>query len=332
MDIAILAAGVLIVALLSEVVIRESLALAQRFGWSGTFVGLSILSIGTSLPEILTQIVGSAAILHDPALLDTMSGLMLGSNIGSDIFQQNFVLPLVALIGGVVVARRRREEELGGLIAASSLLWLLALDGLLSRWEGAVLTFAYLAYLVFLARRERPSHTRPRAQAPTRRLLFAMAVLAASFIVMAIATVEVVAAAERLVRHLPVSASFFGILVLGIATALPELTTAMLSILKGERGISSGILIGSNITNPLLGIGLGSWLSTYSVPSVVVHYDLPVKIATAALIYAFVFRSLRLNRMQAAILMLLYLAYVLGRQLLFPMDVTSSHCVSACGA
>ena len=97
MDIAILAAGILIVTLLSEVVIRESLALAKRFNWSGAFVGLSILSIGTSLPEIMTQVAGSVTILREPALLDTMSGLMLGSNIGSDIFQQNFVLPLVGL-------------------------------------------------------------------------------------------------------------------------------------------------------------------------------------------------------------------------------------------
>ncbi len=321
MDIAIIAAGILIVTLLSEVVIRESQALAQRFGWSGAFVGLSILSIGTSLPEIMTQIAGSVAILRDPPLLDTMSGLMLGSNIGSDIFQQNFVLPLVALVGGVTVARRRREEEMAGLIAASSLLWLFALDGLLARWEGAMLAFSYLAYLVLLARAERPSRARQRPHTPRRHVVIALAVLGTSFAIMAIATIEVVAAAERLVSRLPVSASFFGIVVLGIATALPELTTAMLSILKGERGISSGILIGSNITNPLLGIGLGSWLSTYTVPSAVILYDLPVKIATAALIYAFVFRRLRLDRAQAIALILLYFAYLAARQQFFPADI-----------
>lgn len=321
MDFAIIAAGVTIVALLCEAVIRESLALAQRFNWSGAFVGLSILSIGTSLPEILTQVAGSASILSDPATLHTMSGLMLGSNIGSDIFQQNFVLPLVALIGGVTVARRRREEELGGLIAASALLWVFAFDGLLAHWEGAILTLTYFAFLIFLTRTERPPHARPRPHAPQRHLLFALAVLTISFAGMAAATIEVVAAAERLVSRLPLSASFFGIVVLGIATALPELTGAMLAILKGERGISSGILIGSNITNPLLGIGLGSWLSTYTVPAAVILFDLPVKIATAALIYAFVFRRLRLNRLQAVLLILLYFAYLVARQQFFPADV-----------
>jgi cation:H+ antiporter len=320
MDIAIIAVGILLVTPLSEVAIRESLSLAQRFNWSGAFVGLSILSIGTSLPEIMTQLAGSVSILRQPALLDTMSGLMLGSNIGSDIFQQNFVLPLVALIGGVAVARRRREEELIGLIAASSLLWLFALDGLLARWEGTLLALAYLAYLVFLTRTERLSHARPRPHAPQRHLLFAIAVLLASFAIMSIATIEVVSACERLVSRLPLSASFFGIVVLGIATALPELAAALLAIFKGERGISSGILIGSNITNPLLGIGLGSWLSTYTVPAVVWIYDLPVKIATAALIYLFVFRHLRLNRAQSVCLILLYLVYVLARQQFFPAD------------
>lgn len=321
MDIAIIAAGVLIVTLLSEIVILESLALAQRFNWSGAFVGLTILSIGTSLPEIMTQIAGSVTILRQPSTLNSISGLMLGSNIGSDIFQQNFVLPLVALIGSIVVARRRREEELIGLIAASTLLWLFALDGLLARWEGVVLALAYLAYLVYLARAERPANTRQRQHDSRRHPLLALIILVASFAIMAAATIEVVAASERLVSRLPVSASFFGIVVLGIATALPELATALLSIFKGEREISSGILIGSNITNPLLGIGLGSWLSTYTVPSVVVLYDLPVKIATAALIYVFVFRHLRLNRMQAIVLILLYLTYILVRQQFFPADI-----------
>lgn len=321
MDITIIAAGVAIVALLCEVVIQESLALAQRFNWSGAFVGLSILSIGTSLPEILTQIAGSYSILRNPNTLDTMSGLMLGSNIGSDIFQQNFVLPLVALIGGVTVARKRREEELGGLIAASALLWVFAQDGMLSRLDGAMLTLTYLAYLIFLTRMERPSHARPRPHAPRRHLMLALGLLVAGFAAMAFVTIEVVAAAERLVSRLPVSASYFGIVVLGIATALPELAAALLAIFKGERGISSGILIGSNITNPLFGIGLGSFLSTYAVPWAVTLYDLPVKILTAGLIYAFVFRQMKLNRLQAMLLILLYFAYLLAREQFFPADV-----------
>jgi cation:H+ antiporter len=321
MDIAIIAAGILIVTLLSEIVILESLALAHRFNWSSAFVGFTILSIGTSLPEIMTQIAGSVTILRQPSTLNNISGLMLGSNIGSDIFQQNFVLPLVALIGSVVVAHRRREEELIGLIAASTLLWLFALDGLLARWEGAALTFAYLAYLFYLARAERPAHARQRPHDSRHHLLLALIILVASFAIMAAATIEVVAASERLVSRLPVSASFFGIVVLGIATALPELATALLSILKGEREISSGILIGSNITNPLLGIGLGSWLSTYTVPLVVTLYDLPVKIATAALIYIFVFRHLHLRRVHAIALIILYLGYLVARQQFFPADI-----------
>ncbi len=66
--------------------------------------------------------------------------------------------------------------------------------------------------------------------------------------------------------RLPIIASFFGVLVLGVATALPELTTALVSIAKGEKDISAGLLIGSNVTNPLLGIGLGAMISTYTLP------------------------------------------------------------------
>jgi len=116
-DLLVVLGGALAIMLVAEVVIRLTLRLARHYGLSGSFVGLTILSIGTSLLEIMTHIVGSMRILREPETMDTLSGLLLGSNIGSDIFQQNFVLPLVGLIGTVTVARRMLATEVGALIA-----------------------------------------------------------------------------------------------------------------------------------------------------------------------------------------------------------------------
>jgi len=108
--------------------------------------------------------------------------------------------------------------------------------------------------------------------------------------------------------------------VLGVCTAMPELMTALVSIYKGQREISAGILIGSNITNPLLSAGLGAMISGYTVPNVIVAYDLPAKIFTGALIYVFLWRRQDLSRSEAIVLIALYFAYIAGREILFTAD------------
>lgn len=322
-DFAIVIGGALAILVLAEVVIRQTLRVAHHFGLSGTFVGLTILSIGTSLLEIVVHIAGSLRILHDPHTLDTTSALVLGSNIGSDIFQQNVVLPVVALVSTVVVARRELVIELGGLLAASFLLWLACLGGYIGRVEGSLLTGAYVAYLALLARHTlRDRHTRMLPEPARAHPVLAGALAVACFALMAAVADPVLDAATRLVMHLPVSASLFGVVALGICAALPELMTALVAIARGEKEISAGILIGSNITNPLFSAGVGAMISGYSVPSVAVWYDLPVKIATGGLLYAFLRRGARMSHGEAWVLIVAFFVYLMLRAALFPDDAT----------
>ncbi|MBU1973939.1 MAG: hypothetical protein KKH52_00925, partial [Nanoarchaeota archaeon] len=142
--------GFIIILLLASMIIKNSIELANHYGFSGTFIGLTVLSIGTSIPEIMTHIIGSINIVKDPSTLNTLSGLLIGTNIGSDIFQQNFVLPVVGLVGAIIVIRKNLLSEMGGLIAASLLVWVFSLGGFISRLEGAIMLLAYVGYLVYL--------------------------------------------------------------------------------------------------------------------------------------------------------------------------------------
>lgn len=322
-DFAIVLGGALAILLLAEFVIRHTLRLARHYGFSGAFAGLTILSIGTSLLEIMIHVVGSVQILRAPQDMATLSALLIGNNIGSDIFQQNFVLPLIALLGTVVVRRRNLQLEVGGLLAASALLWLVCLGGAITRIEGGVLVAAYVGYLAYVGRQQPPHPGNSNARPGEGSVPASWLVVAVCFALMAAVAQPVVIAATSLVEALPISASLFGVLVLGICAALPELMTALVSILKGQREISVGILIGSNITNPLFSMGLGALISGYSVPAVTVRYDLPVKIMTGLLIYALFHRHAGLRPAGAVTLLLLYVAYVVVRGLWFPLDIPS---------
>lgn len=321
LDFLIVISGALVILGLAEIVMRQTLRLAAHFGLSGNFVGLTILSIGTSLVEIITHVVGSVRIVWQPELMNAMSALLLGSNIGSDIFQQNGVLAIVGLIGTVVVVRRNLTIEIGALIAASLLLWAVCLGGTVTRLDGLLLTLTYIAYLYVLWRREPnelPAMERRRLR--TSAIVGVSLAIALGFVCMALVADPLLSAATRLVVQLPMSASLFGVVVLGVCTALPELMTALVSISKGQREISAGILIGSNITNPLLSAGLGAMISGYTVPAVIVVYDLPVKIASGALLYVFLWRRSDLSRTEAVTLIAIYLGYVLARGTFFPQD------------
>jgi cation:H+ antiporter len=312
--------GVIIVVALAEIIIKYAIEISKHYGLSGTFIGLTLLSIGTSIPEIMTHVIGSINILRDPTQLNTISSLVLGTNVGSDIFQQNFVLPLVGIIGVIVVKKKNLFTEMGGLISAAALVWVFALGGIITRWEGAILLIAYVAYLLYLKMSKISVDFQAKNHLSQRDLALGFSLIFVSFIIISFVADKVLDASTILIKMLPISASFFGIIILGVATALPELTTSLVAVLKKNQDISAGILIGSNITNPLFGIGLGAVISTYTVPTVITLYDLPIKLATAGLLYYFLMKSKRLAKSHAFVLIGLFILYIIVRQIYFPLD------------
>lgn len=112
-----------------------------------------------------------------------------------------------------------------------------------------------------------------------------------------------------------------GVVTLGIASALPEMFTAISGLKHSAVGISLGTLIGSNITNPLLGIGLGSLISTYWVPKPLYLWDLPMETITAALLLVYLFlHHDKLGRWRGVYLIGLYVFYFVMRFIFFSMD------------
>ena len=312
--------GFILIVILAELILRNSIQVASHYGLSGTFIGLTILSIGTSLPEIMTHIIGSIHIINDPSSLNTFSALLLGTNIGSDIFQQNLILPAIGLLGGLIVIRKNLFPQMGGLIVAALLTWLFTLNHFVSRLEGFILLVAYGAYLIYIKKNKISESFETKNNLSNKQIILAAGIILICFIIMAVISDEVLDASTIIIQGLNISASFFGVIALGIASALPELTTSLIAVIKKKQDISAGILIGSNITNPLFGIGLGALISTYTVPNAIIFYDLPIKIVTAFLIYYFLFTHEKLKKWESIVLIVLFFAYLFVRQIYFPID------------
>ena len=318
----IILAGIALVLLSAEFSIRSALRLGKRFGVSDELMGMTVLSIGTSLPEILNHIVGSFQILSNPSHMNIISGLVIGGNIGSDLFQQNVVLSIVALAGILTISKKHLIKDMGGLIGAALLLQLFVLGGFLSRLESFILVAGYIAYLIVLKKYGMIEKEEVIVAPKKKHLALSnILILLAAFAVMGFSADRILHSSEELVQLLPISASFFGIILLGIASAMPELTTALVAIAKKKSEVSAGILIGSNVTNPMLALGLGGLISTYTVPNAVIFFDLPFKILTACMIFYFLRKNHIYQKPYAALMIVLFILYLAARQIFFPFDI-----------
>ena len=314
----------------SDKVIGKLIMLSKRLGISQIFIGLTVIAIGTSLPEITTGVVASLDIIRggiDPFIA---SSTVLGTNIGSDIVQQSLIIGVVGLLAVTrlkAIRVRRDFLKTDGLvmIMAAILLLLFAMDGGISRVEGSVLFFGYIVFLWFLWMKENVrihNHKKVNLDGSDKKNIFIDLFYVLVGLTIIIFSAEyILRVAEFFVRGYGVGGSLIGILVIGVATALPELTTSITAILKGASSISIGTLIGSNITNPMFALGLGAMISSYQVPRPVIVYDIPVKIVTAILLMWFLWRNRKFTRKEAVTMITIYFVYVLVRLKYFAVDV-----------
>lgn len=306
----------------SEVVIRHCIRLMKERGLSGGFVGLTVISIGTSLPELVTHVVASLDILAGRIDLQVASATVVGMSVGSDIVQQTFILGLVGLIGVLEASGGNRRRDLPVLIAVAAAFWLAGLDGLLSRAEGAAFVVAYLGYLAWLYtdRKDGDRVEQELDEPADRRPAWFHAVwIAGGLAVIVLSGHFMLGAVEHFVRAFGLGGSLLGVFLVGISTTLPELSTAIVAIRKKEATLSIGTLVGSNITNPAFGASIGAMISTYAVPDVTLDLDLPVKVGTAILVWIALVRG-PMRRWAAATLIAAYLVYAAARVIWFSAD------------
>lgn len=334
-------ASILVLVYSAEVVVSKMQGVAKYYGVSEVVIAMTIVSIGTSLPELSLHIVGSFDILLSDVnvlsymlgqplsfLLDSFgvvltpeavtsfqntSATVLGSNIGSDVVQQTLVLGLVIVFSALLAdrhsfnfSRKFLIRDYAPMMGTTLMTLILALNwqnivnfltggaqlaagGTLTRLDGLVLVGSFVAYIYYLytTRKEELAEQGDGEASRRPRMDFAIGILAMFFV---IGSAEIfLDVVEVLIAQTGLSGSMIGVASVGVVSAFPEMITAISGLRQGSEGISLGTLVGSNITNPLLAIGLGSTLSTYAVPGPLVLWDLPMETITAGVLLTYMF-------------------------------------------
>lgn len=307
LEILFLAIGLALTLFSGETVVRAAQKIAKHFGISESFIGLTILSIGTSLAEISAHLAASYNILKgdDPVIL---SGIAVGTNIGSNIIQITAILGIVALALRLKASKKFMKHDYMVMLASIILVFIFGFNGSIGREEGLILVCAYLAYLYHLAKAEEIiSKVESNHQG---RIGWQWLYLSTGILILVYSANMVVKNAELLAIQWNVAGSLVGALIIGLGTALPELTTSIIAIMRKSKDMGLGVLVGSNITNPLFALGLGAMVSPYFVSPAILYFQLPFWFIVSTILYFFFMKGKRISRLEAITMIGLYFLYV----------------------
>ena len=312
-----LALGLLVVS--ADFFIEGAKGLARRGGIPEVVIGLTIVSIGTSLPEILVTSTSALNVEDNPEVAD----FAIGGILGSVLVQITLILGFVALAKGLKIRPSWLNRD--GLIMMLSLLLMtlfLITDEGITRIEGIILSSLYVAYISWLLyNRKEIMDEESSGEAESIELRSLSWSGAAYFVMVLIGLALAVFAAHHLVVNasdlayeMNIPHSIIGTVVSGLGTSLPELTVAMIAVRKSQ-GVAIGTLIGSNITDPLLSIGIAALISPISVTSA--SYDLtmyliiPATLIAVSVCLAMMWSGFTFSRLEGSILIGLYAIFII---------------------
>jgi cation:H+ antiporter len=291
-----------------EMLIRGASRLAVAFGISPLVVGLTVVAFGTSSPEL--AVTASSALQGKP-------DIGIGNVVGSNICNVLLILGLSAVIAPLAVARRILRLDVPLMIALSFLVYLLGMNGLISRWEGAMLfggLILYTFWTVVESRRENLNGEEELARPQTRSNLWINILLVIVGLCLLMAGSNwLIGGAVVIARLFGVSELIIGLTVVAIGTSLPEIAASVIASLRGERDIAVGNVIGSNLFNIMSVLGLSSLVSPHGIPvsQAALHFDIPVMIATAVACFPVFLSGFIIRRWEGAIFLGYYVVYTL---------------------
>lgn len=284
MDIAINAGltvlGIVMLCYGGHFLVEGGVRIARRFRISSLIIGMTVVAYGTSTPELAASI--AAAGQH--------SQLILGNIVGSNISNIGMVIGISAILVPLVAQKTTVRKEVPIMIGVSLLLIALSLDNGISQWEGGLLIaglFVFTAYIYLDAKKQRDNDTSEKSKESTKKSNFSRSILLVALGVGllwagAILTVD---NAVVIAESYGVTERIIGLTIIAIGTSLPELITSVIAIRKGHHDIGIGNIIGSNIYNVLMIIGVSGVIGgIVVVPEVFIDYAVMIGFSLVLLI------------------------------------------------
>lgn len=293
-------------------IINGALGIAKRFNLSHSFVGVAILAVGTDLPEVFVTVKASLNNLNGIE----SSGIITGNAIGSSISQITFILGIAGLFLNFKMANRDILRDGIALISSIILLIIFGHDGVIARWEGLTMVVVYLLYYLVLLK-SHVNNTDDNKEGKDYSNSSLALFLLSGFIVLIFSSHLVVENAMMLAEKWGVAQSFVGIVIVGLGTSLPELAVSIGAAFRKSPGMSVGNVIGSNIFDGLIPIGLGGVIATTKIEGLLLNFDIPFLLGVTLLVLVFLRTKRGISSIEGIILISLFIIYLLIKLFFF---------------
>jgi cation:H+ antiporter len=292
----------------AELLIRFSSLLARSMGVSQIIIGLTIVSIGTSLPEFVVSLIA--------AIQNTM-GISIGNIIGSNIANICLILGVGALIANLQVRKSWVYKEVPIMLGATFLFSFFArTDYIITRPEGLILFIGLLSFLVYLSRtsmRQMQEFSKNKENLENtrsgRKILFLFLAII-GIIILVSGSKLTVNAGISIARNFGVSDTVIGLTLIAVGTSLPELATTIIGVIKQETDIVVGNIIGSNIFNLLFIGGVVSLIKPIPVAPNLFQVEFAFLILSSILIWPIMRIRWNIHRIEGFILLAIYIIFI----------------------
>ena len=304
-NILLLLVGLGLVVLGADWLVNGASSIARRAGISEFVIGLTIVGFGTSCPELVVSLSGA---------IEGNSDISVGNVVGSNIFNVLFILGLTAMVLPVGMTDKNRRIDIPITLGVTILLVILGITGSMSgpgisRWEGVLMLLVFSAYLFYCFKSDSKDEFSETQQA-TLSITKSIALTLTGLAELIFGGDLFVDSATALARQIGVSDKFIAVTILAGGTSLPELATSLVAAIKGKEQLALGNILGSNVFNAMMILGLSSVITPLSFASMtVVDIITLVLSAVLLLIWAYTGRKNRIDRREGAAMLLCYVAY-----------------------
>ena len=302
LDILLIIVGVVLVIWGADRMTDGAVSIAQRLKIPKIVIGLTIVAMGTSAPEFFVSLMSA---------LKGTPDLAVGNVVGSNIFNTLLIVGVAAMVAPIVISRSTVRKDMPWSMLAAILLTVMCLDSVISRWDALVLFVLFCTFIGYNLREARKGKAQPdeEEEGKAMRPILAVGLVLLGLGCLVLGSNVFVDSATRVAQQLGVSEAVIGLTIVAGGTSLPELATSVVAARKGQSAIAIGNVIGSNVFNVLMIIGITGLVKPMNINGIT-NVDLGVMTGSMVLVWLFSYTKFKVERWEGAVLTGIFTAYM----------------------
>lgn len=277
-----------------------AVSIAKRLNIPQIIIGLTIVAMGTSMPEFFVSLMSA---------LKGTSDLAVGNVVGSNIFNTLLIVGVTALVTPIAISRSTVKKDMPWSMLAAVMLFILCYDRRISRLEAALFAGVFVVFIFYTILEAKKGNVDPSTESKTYSPIKAIALVLLGLGCLVFGSNLFVDSATEVAQQLGVSDAVIGLTIVAGGTSMPELATSVVAARKGQSAIAIGNVIGSNVYNVLMIIGITGLIHPMKIYDINI-VDLGTMTMSMVLLWLFSFTKFKVERWEGAVLTGIFTAYM----------------------